>query len=152
MKSNQVFIVKQSKFFNFLRAAIFLGIFAGIMFTIKDQASFSAPDYIQFSAFFLVPGIGMIVAGSRRAEVFKLNDTGIYYCKSLLTSWDLFIRAYAEEDNPEKGVDVKFSLHIEYYTVDERKPYSIKIPLSETLNKSIEDIQAAIQSLVLPDT
>jgi hypothetical protein len=152
MKRKQAFIVSQSKFFNFLYAVIFLAIFVGVIFTINGQANFSVPDYIKFSAMLLVPGVGMFVAGSRRDEVLRMDETGIFYRRKLITSWERFIRAYSEEDNPENGLDVKFSLHIEYYDIEKAVPYSIRIPLLLTLDKSIEEIQSAIQSFVTADT
>jgi hypothetical protein len=127
-------------------AVIFLSIFIGVIFTISGQERFATPDYIKFIALFFVPGIGAIYAGSRRTEVFTINEKGIFYYKKLITSWDRFIRAYAEEDGPEEGFEVKFSLYIEYYNVDTGIAGMIQIPLSSTLDKSIEEIQTAIES------
>ena len=64
----------------------------------------------------------------------------------MITSWDRFIQAYAEEDDPEKGLDVKFSLHIEYYNIDTGIAEMLQIHLSPTLDTSIEEIQTAIKS------
>jgi hypothetical protein len=146
MTRNNSFIAKQSIFFNLFVAGIFLSIFIGIIFTISGQEKFSTPSYIQFIAFYFVPGIGAIYAAIRHAEVFRIDENGIFYNKKLVTSWDRFIQAYAEEDNPEKGLDVKFSLHIQYYDIDTGIAEVLQFQLSPTLDKSIEEIQEAIES------
>ena len=146
MNPNKSLIVRQSLFFNLLLAVIFLSIFIGVIFTIRSQDRFTTPDYIKFIALFFIPGIGAIYAGSRHTEVFSINEGGIFYNKKLITSWDRFIQAYAEEDNPEDGFDVKFSLYIQYYNIDTGIADMIQIPLSPTLDKSVEEIQTAIDS------
>ena len=74
----------------------------------------------------------------------------IFYYKKLITSWDRFITAHAEEDNPEKGFSVNFSLFIEYYNIDSGIADILKIPLSPTLDKSVEEIQTAIEFFCSP--
>lgn len=146
MEPNKSLVVRQSLLLNLLVAVIFLSIFVGVIFTIRGQSSFSTPDYIKYAACFLVPGLGAIYAGKRHTEVFRITDTGIFYYKKLVTSWDRFIQAYAEEVDPEKGYSVNFSLCIEYYDIDTGVTELIKFPLSATLDKSVEQIQAAIDS------
>ncbi|MCW3091954.1 MAG: hypothetical protein JWP81_3023 [Ferruginibacter sp.] len=145
MKSNNSLIVRQSLFFNLLFAAIFLSIFVGVIITIRGQKIFDIPDYITFIALYLVPSIGAIYAGTRRTEVFRIDEGGIFYYKKLITSSDRFIQAYTEEVDPEQGFEVKFSLYIEYYRIETGIADSVEISLSPTLDKSVEEIQAAIE-------
>jgi hypothetical protein len=146
MERNKTIVVRESRFFNLLVAVIFLSIFVGVMFTIKGREIFGPPDYIKFTALFFVPAVGAIYAGSRHTEVFRFDKEGIFYYKKLITSWDRFIQAYAEEDNPERGFDVQFSLHIECYDIETGIAEMVLIRLSPTLDKSMEEIQAAIES------
>ncbi|MEJ7627102.1 MAG: hypothetical protein WKF35_09575 [Ferruginibacter sp.] len=143
------FIVRESVFFNLLLGLICLSIFIGVIFTIKGQQRFTTLDYIKFVALLFIPSIIVFRKATRRSLVFQIDKNGIYYIGVLITNWDRFIQAYVLEDNPEKGLDIRFSLYVEYYDLETNVPFKIKIPLSGTLDKSTEQIEFAIKEYSL---
>ena len=145
MEEDNKFIARQSEFFNYFMGAIFLAIFIGVIFTIRGQERFTPLDYIIFVAGLLVPSIGLFINGTKRPIVFQIDQNGIYFNAALITGWDKYIRAYILEDGPEDGYAIKFALFVEYYDPATLAPYQLKIPLSGTLDKSVEEIEYAIE-------
>ena len=142
------FIVRESVFYNYFLGFIFLAIFIGILFTIKGQENFTGADYIKFGAMILLPAIGLFIHGSRRNLVLKMNTTGIYFGKDFITSWDRLVTAYVSEVDEDKGNNIHFSLYVEYYPQNYTSPYIIDLPLSGTIDKSVEEITAAIDEFL----
>ncbi|MEO7767728.1 MAG: hypothetical protein ABIS01_09890 [Ferruginibacter sp.] len=121
-----------------------MAIFIGVIFTIKGQERFTTADYIVFKAAFLVPSIGLFINGIKKPKALQIDENGIYFNASLITSWDRYVRAYILEYGPDEGYTIKFALFVEYYDPASLTPCQLKIPLSGTLDKSIEEIECAI--------
>lgn len=146
------FIVRQSVFFNFLVGLILLVIFICVMFTIRGSSSFSDADVIIYLALFLIPAIAFFKNGINKKVLFQIDASGIYYCNNLITNWGNFVQAYFLEDETKniRDFNVKFSLYIEYYNTETSQNNLMTIPLAATLDKSCEEIMAAIENFSHP--
>jgi len=63
----------------------------------------------------------------------------------LVTNWTHFITAKYEQEDKVMSLQDNFILLIDYYNPETGKRYTSKIKLPSILNKSEEDIIAAIQ-------
>lgn len=133
------FIVKESKKMRLI-IGIFLLCFAVIMIR----------DYVWMAIVAAIPGIVSLVASTRDQVIMKINKSGFYYYGKLLTDWNNFVSAEFMDEMPvlmsgSAGLADKFSLYIKYYKTDQPGCFARKIPLTNTQDKSEEEIIAAVR-------
>lgn len=133
------FIVKESKKMRLI-IGLFLLAFAAVI----------AKDYIWMALVVAIPGIASLLASRRNQVIMKINKTGFYYYGKLLTDWKNFVSAEFMDEMPvlvsgSAGLADKFSLYIKYYKHDKPGCFGRKIPLTNTQDKSEEEIIAAVR-------
>jgi hypothetical protein len=137
---NEDFIVKESKKLN-LVIGIFLLIFSIGLFS---------TGYIGNGGGAMVAAIAALTKSSKTTTVIAINKMGIYYYGELLTDWDHFISEEFIDDVPlpsrrDPGINDQFFLLLKYYKDGLPGYYGRKIQLTDTQNKSEEEIIAAIK-------
>jgi hypothetical protein len=95
-------------------------------------------------------GIASLVASRKSQTIMTINKNGFFYYGSLLTNWSNFVSAEFLDEMPtlsstSSGLSDKFSLYIKYYRDDKPGCFGRKIPLTNTQDKSEEEIIAAIR-------
>ncbi|MBB1286948.1 hypothetical protein HRH25_21375 [Flavisolibacter sp. BT320] len=133
------FIVRESKKMRLIIGLFLLG-FAVMMLQ----------DYVWMAIVAAIPGIASVVASTRDQVIMKINKTGFYYYGKLLTDWNNFVSAEFMDEMPvltsgSAGLSDKFSLYIKYYKTDQPGCFGRKIPLTNTQDKSEEEIIAAVR-------
>jgi hypothetical protein len=133
------FVVKESKKMRLI-FGIFLLAFAAVI----------AKDYIWMALVVAIPGTASLLASTRNQVIMKINKTGFFYYGKLLTDWNHFVSAEFMDEMPvllsgSAGLSDKFSLYIKYYKLDQPGCFGRKIPLTNTQDKSEEEIIAAVR-------
>jgi hypothetical protein len=134
------FVVKESKNTNLV---------IGIFMLLVSVAAFSI-SAIVIGGVTLAIAIGALTKTSKDEVILQINKTGIYYYGQLLTDWDHFKREEFIDELPlpsgnNPGVNDKFFLMIKYYKDGYPGYYGRKIQLTNSQDKSEEEIFAAIK-------
>jgi len=133
------FVVKESKKIHLI---------FGIFFFVISLAGFSMSPII--SGFGLLIAIAALVRSSKDQTIMKVNKNGIYYYGQLVTDWNHFITLEFKDEIPTPsygtdGINDEFSLMIKYYKDGFPDYYGRKIRLTNSQDKSEEEIIAAIK-------
>jgi hypothetical protein len=75
----------------------------------------------------------------------KINKSGIYYAGQLVTSWSLYYDAVVQDDSDVGSFKDNFVLNLRYYSANYSLLYTRSIPLTNTQDKSEEEIIEAIR-------
>jgi hypothetical protein len=139
------FVVGEEKILNYIMAFLFLALFAaGFLPTLNNSfIANSVLDYLLMMA--LLPSVMFFNKARSRRVYIRINKTGIYVDEMLVTGWDKFLKAYIKEKPVTLSWRDNFILVIEFKRNDPTKGFRRFIKLTNTQNKSEEDIIAAIR-------
>ena len=139
---NSNFVVKES-------GGVFLVL--GILFTaifIYSVIYFAKPgEDLKFESTYLllVPAIYFIrKAIAKKKVIILINKNGIYHYNTLITSWYNFVKAHVTQEEKVMAISDNFILLVEHKN-GQAKLVIDKIPLTNTQDKSEEEIIAAIK-------
>lgn len=141
------FTVGEEKNMNYVLAFLFFALAAyGIIDAVLRK--FTGIDYQSLILpLAIIPGIWCIKKANSKKVYIRINKDGIYKDEKKVTGWSGFLKAYITQD-PKKwatSISDKFQLVVEYRAAGNPKQGIRKrIPLTNTQNKSEEDIMAAI--------
>lgn len=121
----------------------------GIFLLIFSIATLSTGFLVLGCSSFVI-AIAAFSTTSKNVIVFTINKTGIYYYGELLTDWNHFISEEFIDEVPlpsgnDPGINDRFYLFLKYYKDGYPGYYSRKIRLTDTQDKSEEEIIAAIK-------
>ena len=139
------FVVGEEKILNYILGFLFLIIFVlGLVPSLKHSLSTERIfDYLLMMA--LLPAF-MFLSKARSKRVYiRVNRKGIFQDEQLVTGWDNFLKAYIKEKPVTLRWRDNFMLVIEFTKDDPAKGFRRFIKLTNTQNKSEEDIIAAIR-------
>lgn len=141
------FVVGEEKVINYVMAIFFLGLF---FYGIIDAARrrFINIDYQSYVfALAIIPAIYCIRRANNNRVYIRVNKTGIYYQEELLTGWANFHNAFIDQKEKSGFFNIKdnFLLVVEYRNMEQQKGFRKKIPLTNTQNKSEEEVLEAIK-------
>ena len=142
------FVVRQSSSLNMMLGIFFVVILIGFLFTINGKHDFDMAEYVKPLALVLASVIVFLVSAGQKKLILRFDVTGIYFGNKFITSWSNLISAVIEEDDPDRGYDVVFVLNVQYYATEDGKPYLVWLSLPPTADKSVEEINAAIDEFV----
>ena len=133
------FLVKESKTMNSI---------VGIFFLILSFVAFF--NSVLLGGLALLIAIGALVRSSKDITVMKINKTGFYYHGELITDWDHFISEQFIDELPlpsstSSGMRDRFFLMIKYYKDGKPGYFGRKICLTDSQDKSEEEIIAAVK-------
>lgn len=111
---------------------------------------FMLRDFLWMGLIVAAIGTGVLVASVRNETVMNINANGFFYYDRLLTSWANFVSAEFLDELPVQmsgsaGLSDQFYLYIKYYKDDKPGLFALKIPFTNTQDKSEEEILAAIR-------
>lgn len=98
----------------------------------------------------IVPAIYFFRKGFRNPVSLRINRKGIYEGNRLITGWESLVKATITQktEGKWKSVQDNFQLVIDFYVGGGVKPFRHVIPLTNTQNKSEEEVMAAIRYFV----
>lgn len=140
---NDEFIVRQSILINSLLLGFFLLISLGLIFTFLSDLEHSFLLYLKPLVTVICLLIIAAVNVKRRRVIYRINNTGIYYSESLISTWKNFYMAYVSDDSNSSNINDDIRLVIQYYDAN-RQLLEIRLPASPTLEKNVYEIVDAI--------
>lgn len=135
------FLVKESRSTNFIAGGFMIAVFfVSMMF-----GDFGWDNLLFGVCILLLPGAIAIARGKRNHTIMKINKTGIYYAGQLVTGWGLYYDAAVKEKTEVNSFRDNFVLDLRYYSPNYSLIYTRSIPLTNTHDKSEEEIIEAIR-------
>jgi hypothetical protein len=139
------FTVGEEKVLNYVISFLFFGLFVYGVVDILIKG-FGAVTYVNYIFILAIIPSAMAFAKARSKRVYiRINRKGIYQNEKLLSTWATFLKAYITQKQTVVSIRDNFQLVVEYYKDDPKKGFRRKIALTNTQNKSEEDIMAAIK-------
>lgn len=138
------FVVGEERVLNYILAALCFALFLyGVIDAVNRN--FRKIDYQSFVfALALIPAYLFFRKARSNRTYIRINKTGIYQDEKLVTSWANFLNAYIGQKEKKNFFSIQdnFILVVEYKK--DGKGFRHKIPLTNTQNKSEEDVLAAV--------
>lgn len=138
------FIVGEEKMLVYILAALFFAIF---LYGVVEAFNYglSKLTWVNYMyAIALVPAIFFFIKGTSGRIFIRVNKTGIYQDEKLVTDWKNFINAYITQKQKLMSIQDNFILVVEYLKDSSGTGFRRNIPLSNTQNKSEEDVLEAV--------
>jgi hypothetical protein len=136
----QDFLVKESQSINYIAGAALLVVF----FVSMSFGDYGWRNYLVAIGLFLIPGAIALAKGQRNSIIIKINKTGFYYAGKFITDWKSFYDARIREKMETGSYEDNFILDLRYYSTDRSLVYTLSIPLTNTQDRSEEEIIEAI--------
>lgn len=140
------FVVGEEKLLNYIVAFLFSGLFLyGLVDVILMRFSNLQFWHLLF-LFALVPTALFIRKARSKRIYIRVNKNGIYQDEKLVTNWNNFLNAYISQKQARFiSIRDNFILVVEYRKEGYPKGFRRKIPLTNTQNKSEEDVLVAVK-------
>jgi hypothetical protein len=140
------FTVGEEKWLNYILAFLFFALFA---YGVVDAArrNFKNIDYQSYVfTLAVIPAFYLFKRGKSKRIYIRINKTGIYQDEKLLTKWDGLLKAYLaqKEKNSFFNIQDNFQLVLEYRGPNAKEGIRRKIPLTNSQDKSEEDVLRAV--------
>ena len=139
------FVVGEEKLLNYILTSLFFALF---LYGLIDILIIHTTDakYTSFLALIaLVPAFISFKKAKSKRNYLRVNRKGIYQDEKLVTEWANFIKAYIDQKEVVLSIQDNFGLVIEHLKTGSEKIYRRRIPLTNTQNKSEEQVMAAIK-------
>lgn len=138
------FVVREEKVLVYILAALFFALFLYGMIDAIQQ-NFIKVNYQSFIFLLaLVPAIFLFLKGYRNKIHLRVNKKGIFQNEQLVTNWPGFINAYITQKKTVISIQDNFLLVVEFLNRENKKVMRRTIPLTNTQNKSEEEVKKAI--------
>jgi hypothetical protein len=141
------FVVGEEKVLNYVMGCIFLALFLyGLIDPIKHR--FKNIDY---QSIIFTLALAAAIYCFKRAQTkrvyIRVNKTGVYQDEKLVTGWSGLIKVYISQQEKTKLINLldNFILVLEYRKDHIKEGFRRKIPLTNTQNKSEEEVLEAVQ-------
>ena len=143
---NGNFVVRESKFINYIVGFTFLALLSGVLVTRGFEVGQDTSDFYFIYVGFSVGAILFFIKGTRKRTSIIINPAGIYYQGRLITNWENFLTAFIRQEsyNVSDGVNDRFKIVVEYSDTIKGGNFLYPIPTSGTQDKSEYQIISAI--------
>lgn len=141
------FIVGENKLMNYVMALFF---FALLLYGFIDAANrhFKDIDYQSYIfALAIIPLIYCLRRARSKRIYLRINKKGIYKDEQVVTNWSNLLNFYLAQEKKKSFYDLRdnFILVVEYKGIDPKKGTRRKIPLTNTQDKSEEEVLVAVE-------
>lgn len=151
LQKNEEFLVMEEKWLGYIVALVFVALFtAALILQMRYADMHDIWNY--YFVILLVPAFFYLSKARSKRVYLRINKKGIYADEKLVTDWDHFLKAFLAQQPPRGRVisalpDVRdnFVLVVEFTRDDPKKGFRRSIPLTNTQNKSEEDVLQAIR-------
>ena len=146
LNKDSQFVVGEEKVLNYILALLCFALF---LYGIIDAARrhFINIDYQSFVfALAIAPAIYFFRRALGSRVYIRVNKKGIYHHERLVTGWPGLIKAFIAQNDKASIISIQdnFLLIVEYRKDNLRQVFRRKIPLTNTQNKSEEDVLEAV--------
>jgi hypothetical protein len=138
------FLVRENSTLFLVLGLIFMAMF---IFSLTDIVGYDYNDKFPFKALYLtiIPAAIFIKkALGKKKIIIMINRNGIFYFGEFITNWQDFVDAVVTQDEKIFTLQDNFVLILRYKN-PEGKIFRSKIPLTNTQDRSEEEIIAAIR-------
>lgn len=150
MKKNKLtpdseFVVGEERLLNFIIALLFFGLFLyGLIDAVnRDFKNIDYQSYVLCLA--LIPVVYCVRKARSRRIYIRINKTGIYQDEKLVTAWTGFIKATLAQKEKTKIINLQDNFLLLVDFKKEGKILRRSIPLTNTQDKSEEDVLEAVR-------
>ena len=142
-KDNE-FIVGEDKVLDYIMASLFLGLFLyGTIDAILHH--FTKFTYLNFVfGIALAPALIFFARARNKRVYIRINKTGIYQDEQFVTNWSNLLNVYLDQKEIVLSIQDNFILVVEYLKDGFEQGFRRKIPLTNTQDKSEEDVLEAV--------
>lgn len=147
LTSDGQFIVGEYKLMHYFMALFFLALFGVGMYDAIAR-NFRDIDYQSYVfALAIIPAVLILVKVRKGTIYIRVNTKGIYENERLVTQWSGLLNVTLTQEEKKGIYDLgdKFILLLQYSKPGEAKPLIRKIRLTNTQNKSEEEVLAAVR-------
>ena len=147
LDANGQFIVGEYKLMHYFMALFFLALF-GVGLYDAIARNFRDIDYQSYVfALAIIPAVLILVKVRKGTIYIRINSKGIYENERLVTQWPGLLNVTLTQEEKKGIYDLgdKFILLLQYNKPGEAKPLIRKIRLTNTQNKSEEEVLAAVK-------
>jgi hypothetical protein len=140
------FLVGEEKILNYILGSLCLALFLYGLFD-AARRHFINIDYQSFVfALALLPAIYCFRRANNGRVYIRVNKSGIFQDEKLVTGWSNLIKAYIAQKEKTGIFNIKdnFLLVVEYRKEDLKQGARRKLPLTNTQNKSEEEVLEAV--------
>lgn len=145
LNKNGEFLVGEDRVLDFIMASLFFALFLyGLIDTIRHE--FKDISYSNL-VFIIALGIAILFFGkgiSKRIYI-RINQKGIFQDEQLVTGWAGLLNVYISQKEKVLSIKDNFILVVEYVKDDNKKGFRRNIPLTNTQNKSEEEVLEAVK-------
>jgi hypothetical protein len=135
LAENDVFVVKESVTLDYGLAGFF---------TLLGLLTIGTSGF-PVGIFSLIAAAYFLYKGVVNREALRVDCNGIYQNRKLVTTWHNFAEAFATQVRIDGEIAAVFVLIIRYYKEGITGSFRMTIPLTDTQNKSEDEILAAIR-------
>ena len=145
LNKDSEFVVGENKILDYILASLFFALFLyGLIDAILQH--FTKLTYLSFIySVALLPAIRFFKKGKSNRVYIRINKTGIYQDEQLVTDWPNLLEAHISQKETVFSIQDNFILLVEYLKDDVDKGFRRKIPLTNTQNKSEEEVLEAVK-------
>lgn len=139
------FVVGEDKVLVYILASLFFGLF---LYGLSDAIlqNFIKLNYLSYIfMLLLVPAIILFTKAKNKRIYIRINKKGIYQDEKLVSGWPNLIKAYISQKEKILSIQDNFVLVVEYLKEGIDKGFRRKIPLTNTQNKSEEEVMEAVK-------
>lgn len=147
LDANGQFIVGEYKLMHYFMVIFFLALFGYGLYDAIAR-NFKDIDYQSYVfALALIPAVLILIKVRKGTIYIRINAKGIYENERLVTPWAGLLNATLTQEEKKGIYDLgdKFILLLQYTKPGETKPLIRKIRLTNTQNKSEEEVLAAVK-------
>ena len=146
LEPNGDFIVGEEKILNAILSLIFFGLFSYGVIDALMEKNYEPGVMPVFYGLALALSFWFFKKFRSKRIFLRINQNGIFKDEKLVTDWDHLLKAYITQ-KPKTTIYItdSFVLIIEYMKTDTDKGYRSIVPLTNTQNKSEEDIMEALK-------
>ena len=141
------YVVGEEKVLNYILASLCLAIFLyGIIDAVRRH--FTHIDYQSFVFVLALVPAWLFFRKARSKKVhIRINKTGIYHHERLVTGWAKLHKAYISQKEKKGIINIQdnFLLVLEFRKENGKQAVRRKIPLTNTQNRSEEEIMEAVK-------
>ncbi len=147
LDANGQFVVGEYKLMHYFMALFFLALFGYGLYDAIAR-NFRDIDYQSYVfALAIIPAVMILIKVRKGTIYIRINSKGIYENERLVTQWSGLLNVTLTQEEKKGIYDLgdKFILLLQYSKPGETKPLIRKIRLTNTQNKSEEEVLAAVK-------
>lgn len=140
------FVVREDKVLDYILASLFFAVFLyGLIDAILKH--FTSLNYLSYVFMILLAPAILFFAKARNKRIYiRINKKGIYQDEELVTGWSNLLNVYVDQKEVKLiSIQDNFILVVEYLKDGVEQGFRRKIPLTNTQNKSEEEVLEAVK-------